>query len=50
LRNDRSSWIHGFSRFCGKTSNLVAELSAIWKGLQLTWDLGYKSIINYHGI
>jgi hypothetical protein len=28
----------------------VAELSAIWKGLQLTWDLGYKSIINYHGI
>jgi ribonuclease HI len=45
LRNNRGSWIHGFSRSCGKASNLVAELSAIWKGLQLTWNLGYKSII-----
>ncbi|KAK2382027.1 TMV resistance protein N [Trifolium repens] len=45
LRNDRGSWIHGFSGSCGRASNLVAELSAIWKGLQLAWDLGYKSII-----
>jgi len=38
LRNDRGSWIQGFS-------NLVAGLSDIWRGLQLTWDLGYRSII-----
>jgi hypothetical protein len=45
LRNDRGSWIHSFSGSCGRASNLVAGLSAIWKELQLAWDLGYKSII-----
>jgi ribonuclease HI len=29
LRNDRGSWIHGFSGSCDRSSNLVAELSAI---------------------
>ena len=45
LRNDRGIWVHGFSRFCGRSSNLLAELSAIWRGLQLAWDFGYRSII-----
>ena len=45
LRNNRGNWIHGFSGSCGRATNLLAELSAIWKGLQLAWDLGYRSII-----
>jgi len=38
-------WIQGFSGSCGRASNLLVELSAIWKGLQLAWDLGYRFII-----
>ncbi|MCI11085.1 ribonuclease H protein [Trifolium medium] len=45
LRNDRGNWIHGFSGSCGRASNLLTELSAIWSGLQLAWDLGYRSIV-----
>jgi ribonuclease HI len=45
LRNDMGIWIQGFSGSCGRASNLLAELSAIWKGLQIAWDLGYRSII-----
>jgi len=35
LRNNSGVWIHGFSRSCGRASNLLAELSAIWRGLQI---------------
>jgi ribonuclease HI len=36
--------MHGFSGSYGRASNLLAELYAILKGLQLTWDLGYHII------
>jgi len=38
--NDMGIWIQGFSGFCGIASNLLVELSTIWKGLQPAWDLG----------
>jgi ribonuclease HI len=45
LRNNRGVWIHGLPGSCDKASNLLDELSAIWRGLQMAWDLGYRSII-----
>jgi ribonuclease HI len=30
---------------CGRASNLSIELSTIWRGLHLTWDLGRRSVI-----
>jgi len=45
LRNDIGVLLHGFSGSCGRASNLLAELSAIWRGLYLAWDLGYRTII-----
>ncbi|XP_045786980.1 uncharacterized protein LOC123882215 [Trifolium pratense] len=36
--------MHGFSGSCGRASNLLAELYAILKGLQLAWGLGYRTI------
>jgi len=35
LRNDSGIWIHGFFGSCGRASNLLPELSAIWRGLQM---------------
>jgi len=29
LRNDSGVWLYGFSRSCGRASNLLVELSAI---------------------
>jgi hypothetical protein len=36
----------GFTKSCGygHASNLMVKLYAIFKGLQLTWDLGYHRI------
>jgi ribonuclease HI len=36
--------MHGFSGLCGCASNVLKELYDILKGLQLTWDLGYRTI------
>ncbi|PNX68839.1 ribonuclease H, partial [Trifolium pratense] len=44
IRNDIGEWMHGFSGSCGHASNLLAELYAILKGLQLAWGLGYRTI------
>jgi ribonuclease HI len=44
IRNDIGEWMHGFSGSCGRASNLMEELYAILKGLQLAWDLGYRTI------
>jgi len=43
--NDSGVWIHGFFGSCGRAFNLLAEFSAIWRDLQMAWDLGYMSII-----
>lgn len=45
LRDSNGIWIHGFSGSCGTTSNIFAELSTIWVGLQLATDIGHKFII-----
>jgi len=45
LRNDRRILIHGFSESSARASNLLAKLSAIWRGLQLAWDLDHQYII-----
>jgi ribonuclease HI len=44
IRNNIGEWMHGFSGSCGRASNILAELYAILKGLQLAWDLGYCTI------
>jgi hypothetical protein len=49
LRNDRGNWLDGFSRYCGRVSNLLAELSAIWRGLQLAWIL-VTSLLSWNQI
>lgn len=48
LRNDMRIWIQVFFFFfltSSRASNVLAELSAILKGLQWAWDLGYRSIL-----
>ncbi|KAL3533888.1 hypothetical protein ACH5RR_007409 [Cinchona calisaya] len=44
LRNDQGLWIFGFAVNIGKSTSLVAELWAIWKGLEISWDLGLKHL------
>ncbi|PNX58144.1 ribonuclease H [Trifolium pratense] len=48
IRNDIGEWMHGFSSSCGRASNLLVELYAILKGLQL--PLGLMLQYNYLGI
>lgn len=45
IRDASGCWLEGFSVFLGISSNIVAELWAILKGLQLAWDRGYKQVI-----
>ncbi|KAL3538875.1 hypothetical protein ACH5RR_002241 [Cinchona calisaya] len=44
LRNDQGLRIFGFAVIIGKSTSLVAELWAIWKGLEISWDLGLKHL------
>ena len=44
LRNSSGAWISGFSLHMGITSNNIAKLGAICKGLLLAWNLGFKFI------
>ena len=44
LRNSSGEWISGFSLYLGLTSNNMAELAAIRRGLILAWDMGFKFI------
>ena len=39
------SWITGFARNNGICSSVTAELWAVYIGLQLTWDRGYRKVI-----
>lgn len=45
LRNWLGEWLLGFSRSCGFTTNLTAELFAIACGLKVAWFAGYKKIV-----
>ncbi|KAK2375206.1 TMV resistance protein N [Trifolium repens] len=44
IHNDIDEWMHGFSGSRRRASNLLVELYAILKGLQLAWGLGYHTI------
>ncbi|KAJ1379445.1 Ribonuclease H domain [Sesbania bispinosa] len=45
IRNDSGDWIIGFSGNGGTGYILKAELLAIFHGLSLSWDRGYRKII-----
>lgn len=38
-------WMVGFAGFCGITTNINAELLAIYYGHTLAWNKGYKDVI-----
>ncbi|CAL0312816.1 unnamed protein product [Lupinus luteus] len=47
LCNSVGGWIKGFIISIGISDNLHAELLALWYGLRLTWDLGYRNFVCY---
>ena len=44
LCNHLGEWVSGFSLHLGLASNNMVELAAIWQGLALAWDMGFKFI------
>ncbi|XVF16288.1 hypothetical protein REPUB_Repub10bG0018300 [Reevesia pubescens] len=44
IRDNKGAWLSGFSSNIGICSTITAELWAVYKGLHLCWDLGYKSV------
>ena len=45
LRDQMGSWIRGFARNIGICSSVTAELWAIYEGLLLTWDKGFRKVV-----
>lgn len=45
LRNCNGEWIMGFVNNLGITQNFAAEFGAIYHGLSMAWDLGYRHLI-----
>jgi len=45
IRDHSGSWIVGFKRVLGSCTVIEAEQWAVYKGLKLAWDLGFKKII-----
>ena len=45
LRNSDGSWIIGYSRHIGRADNLIVELLAVRKSLQIAWNLGYRHMV-----
>lgn len=45
LRDMNGEWVSGFSGFCGYTTNINAELLAIYHGLRVAWDMGFRLVI-----
>ncbi|KAH1222053.1 putative ribonuclease H protein [Glycine max] len=43
--DQHGNWITGYSGSCGYTTSLNAELLAIYFGMNLAWNLGYKTIV-----
>ncbi|KAL0001818.1 hypothetical protein SO802_015599 [Lithocarpus litseifolius] len=44
LCDSSGGWFFGFSSNLGIITNNMAELAALWQGLLLAWDLGFKFI------
>ena len=45
IRNDVGEWVIGFSGYPSSSTNLHAELKAVWFGLQLAWDRGCRYLV-----
>ena len=45
ISNDIGEWVIGFSSFLGSSTNVHAELKALWFGLQLAWNRGFRHVI-----
>ncbi|KAH1045717.1 hypothetical protein J1N35_036501 [Gossypium stocksii] len=45
LRDSYSKWLFGFLRNLGTTSPLLIELWAVFDGLPLSWNKGYRHIV-----
>lgn len=45
FRNSSGEWISGFTGFCGVSTNLNAELLAIYHGFMIAWRAGYTHVI-----
>ena len=45
ITNEDGTWIKGFCRFLGISSNDYAELMAMKIGLELAWSLGIRKLI-----
>ncbi|KAI7988245.1 putative ribonuclease H protein [Camellia lanceoleosa] len=45
IRSDQGTWIGGFRHHIGSVPVIAAELWAIWLGLQLAWQMGYRKMI-----
>lgn len=45
IRDHMGSWIGGFARNIGTCSSVTAELWAIYVGLQLTWEKGFRNVV-----
>ncbi|XP_027164808.1 uncharacterized protein LOC113764959 [Coffea eugenioides] len=45
IRDEAGHWLGGFSVGLGTASNILAELWAILRGLQLAWEKGYRKVI-----
>ena len=45
IRDHIGTWIGGFARNIGVCSSMTAELWAIYSGLQLVWDKGFRKVV-----
>ncbi|KAK9024491.1 hypothetical protein V6N11_004651 [Hibiscus sabdariffa] len=45
IRDDSGGWLRGFYRFVGRCSVLLAELWAIYDGLRLAWETGFRQVV-----
>lgn len=45
LRTEQGQWVAGFMRNIGCCTIEEAEIWAVWDGLELTWNMGYKRVI-----
>ncbi|KAK8476512.1 hypothetical protein V6N11_074061 [Hibiscus sabdariffa] len=44
IQDDSGGWLRGFYRFVGRCSVLLADLWAIYDGLNLAWDVGFRRV------
>ncbi|KAJ8763632.1 hypothetical protein K2173_003104 [Erythroxylum novogranatense] len=45
IRDMEGRWLAGFSGSIGIATNILAKLQGLKHGLQLMWDLGYRSVL-----